>query len=155
MAYKTIMVIGDGLAYDMLGSGAITPGHLLYVTNSTTEDTVAVHASAGQDVVPVIVAVEDDLQGKEIGDAYTTANRVQCRVLRSGEQFYGLIANGQSITKGDKLESAGDGTLRKHTADSAGVVEYPDAIVGIAMETVDMSDSSGADPSGRCRVMVR
>jgi hypothetical protein len=99
--------------------------------------------------------VEDDIQGKAITTAYAAAARVQANVQRSGDVFYGLIANGENISKGDKLESAGDGTLRKHTASSAGAVEYPLAVVGIALDAVDMSSSSGADPSGRCRVLVR
>jgi len=152
MAFNTIQLKGDGVRYERVANGAITPGHIVELDSN---DKFKVHANAGQVVAPVIVAVEDDIQGKAITTAYADAARVQANVQRSGDTFYGLIANGENIAKGDKLQSAGDGTLSKHTASSAGAVEYPLAVVGIALDAVDMSSSSGADPSGRCRVLVR
>jgi len=153
MAYKTIFVQGIGVPKEATASGAITPGHLLERTSAAV-DTVKVHATAGGDVVPKLVAVEDDLQGKEIGDAYTSANNVLMRVATPGDECYMLLKNGENVAKGDLLESAGNGELQKHTADSGAVTEYNEQIVGVALESVDMSDSSAADPSGRILVEI-
>jgi len=148
VAYKTIFVQGSGVPKEAVASGAITPGHLLERTSAAT-DTVKVHATSGGDVVPKLFAVEDDLQGKEISQAYATGNTVLMRVGTPGDEVLALLANGEDVTKGDKLESNGDGTLKKYVADSGAVTEYNEQIVGVALESVDMSSSSGADPSGR------
>jgi hypothetical protein len=154
MAYNTIQIQGDHDGrMERVANAAITPGHLVELMSTNK---FRVHASAGQPVVPVIVAVEDDLQGNPITTAYAAASRVQANVQHPGYVFYGLLANGQDSPIGSKLESAGDGTLRVYAASSAGAVEYPMSIVGIALDDVDMSGSSGADPStARIRVLVR
>lgn len=150
MAHRTISI---KTLYSLLkegkASGAITPGHMLERTS--TADTVKSHAVAGQ--MTRLYAVEDELQGHEIGDAYTTANRVFFKAFLPGDEVYALIANGEDISIGDRLTSNGDGTLKKAAADSSGTVAE-DEIAAIALEAVDMSDSSGADPSGRCIVEI-
>lgn len=151
MAYKTITIQGDGVRQEAVANAAITPGHLIELMSTSK---VRVHASAGQPCLPMF-AVENDLEGKEIGDAYAAADMVQYCHFGSGDVVYALIANGQDIAVGDKLESAGTGALRKYAASSAGAVEYPLSIVGVALDAVDMSGSSAVDPSGRCRVRIR
>jgi hypothetical protein len=101
-----------------------------------------------------IVAIENALEGEEIDDDYAASDVVRFRYLRPGDVAYMLLKDGENVAIGDKLESAGDGDLQKHTADSAGAVEYPEAIVGEARDALDLSDSSGADPSSR-RIRVR
>ena len=141
MAYKTITILGDGLRKEALANGAVTPGHLLQLESTGK---VASHASAGGNAARAF-AVEDDLQGKEIGDDYATGEQVLYCIFRPGEEVYALIADGENISIGDYLESAGDGTLRKYVS---GVV------VAKAMEACDMSGSSGEDPTGRCVVEI-
>jgi hypothetical protein len=154
MAYNKIILkqIGGPRRFEALAAAAITPGFLVYMT-STAVDTVAKHASASGNVCPVMVAIEDVLQGNGIDDAYSTGDRVSCEILLPGDIFYGLVADGQNIAKGDLLESAGAGTLQKYTADSTGIY-YPKQVVGQALEAVDMSGSAGVDPSGRICVVV-
>ena len=154
MAYKHIMILGDGIPKEAKASGAITPGHLLERTSASV-DTVRVHTTAGGNVVPKIFAVEDDIQGKEISQAYATTNNVLMRVCQGGEEVYAIIKNGQIVAKASLLESAGDGTLQVHTPDSGSVTELNEQIVGRALEACDMSSSSGADPAGgRCRIEI-
>ncbi len=128
----------------------ITPGHLLELTSANK---VQAHSTEGGNAVAYF-ALEDELQGKGIDDAYIAADKVQVWVAGRGDEVYALLANGENVSPGDLLESAGDGTLKKHVAGSAGVVEYPLAIIAQALEAVDMSGSSGVDPSGRICVRI-
>lgn len=150
MAYKTIVLKGQGTASEATANAAITPGHLVELMSTGN---IRVHASAGQNAQRMF-AVEDELQGNGISTAYAANARAFYRVMLPGDEVYALINNGENVSIGDFLESAGNGCLKKHTADSAGAVEYPEGIVGIAKEAVDMSDSSAADPSGRCIVEI-
>lgn len=151
MATKTIKVkkYGDHIE-EIASAGTITPGMLI---EEGSGGTVAVHDAAGQNAIPMF-ALEDELQGKEIGDNYVSGDKVQCWYPYRGDQVYALLADGETAAIGSLLESNGDGYLKVHAADSAGAVEYPLAIVGQATEAVDLSDSSGADPATQ-RIIVR
>lgn len=134
---------------ELIAAAAITPGMLLEFPSTGK---VAKHSSAGQNAL-VAFALEDELQGKSIADDYAGDDPVQVWIPGRGDVVYALLADGENVAIGDFLESAGTGYLRKHVADSAGTI-YPNNIVGQAMEAVDMSDSSGADPSGRIKVRI-
>ncbi len=151
---KTIILKGMGIRKERAADGAITPGHLVYLKST---DKVGVHATAGGNAQKAF-AFEDDLQGGAIATAYADGAIVQYEVMQRGSEVNALIADGESIAIGDPLESAGDGTLQKHTppVDSSAEITtiYADSIVGYALEAVDMSGSSAADPSGRCAVEI-
>jgi len=154
MANNAVILKGHGIRREAVANAAITPGHLVELMSTSK---VRVHATASGNAIPMF-AVEDDLQGNDISDAYAAADQVQYNVMQPGDEVYALLANGQNIAVGDFLESAGDGTLQKYVADTwasagAGTI-YPRAIVALALEAVDMSDSSAADPTGRIKVMV-
>jgi hypothetical protein len=55
------------------------------------------------------------------------------------------LADGENVGIGDKLQSGGSGVLKKQT-------DFSDSIdaqtVAIAMEALNLSDSSGAETSG-------
>jgi len=137
---------------EYVANAEIYPGHLIELM---TTEKVRVHATAGGNVAPM-VATEDSLQGKEISEAYAAADQVQCWCPVPGEEGLLRLANGETTTIGCFLESAGDGTVQVHVADvdsSADITFiYPKQIVAVALEVVDMSDSSGADPSGLVKV---
>lgn len=151
MAQRSIIVKGDGIRNEALASGAITPGMLVERTSAAT-DTVKVHATSGAVALPAF-AVENDLMGAEIGTAYASAALVQFNIFNSGDEVYALIANGEDITKGDKLVSNGDGYLKKNVLDSSATLDE-EIVLCYARETVDMSGSSAVDPSGRCIVEI-
>ena len=151
MAYRTISIDTDARDKEGIASGAITPGHLLERTS--TADTVKVHATAGGKAQRLF-AIEDEHQGKEIGDAYVSAQRTFFKTFQPGDRVYALIANGEAIAIGDWLVSAGDGTLKEADADSSGTLVEQD-ILGVAVMACDMSDSSLADPSPRCIVEIK
>ena len=151
MAYKTIILKGDPVREEGLASGAITPGMLCEITNAAA-DTYKAHASAGGEHEKCF-AIEDELQGNGIATAYSNGNQVLLGIFRPGEQVFALIEDGEDVSKGDKLESAGNGKLRILRADSSAII-LESSVVAYAMEACDMSDSSSVDPSGRCRVRV-
>lgn len=156
---KTIILKGLGIRKEAAASGAVTPGHLV---EKISTGAVKAHATAGGNAQKAF-AVENDLIGATIDTDYASASRVQYNVMTRGEEVNALLANGQTVVIGDPLESAGDGTLQKHTPDTESLgadssanltTIYSDQIVGYAMEAVDMSDSSAADPSARIAIEI-
>lgn len=154
-AYKTIVLEGENLVTrEALANAAITPGHLVELMSTGK---LRVHANAAQNAMPMF-AVEDDLQGNDITTAYSANNIAKYVIPRRGDVVYALLADGQNAAIGNFLESAGDGTLQVHTEDIAESAEaqtiYTMPIVAQAIEAVDMSDSSGGDPT-TARIKVR
>jgi len=148
MGYNTITVKTNGyyMAEEAIANAAITPGHLLDLMSTGK---VRVHPTPGGNA-DKIFAIEDDMQGNGIDDAYAADDRVFYRAYQRGDEVYALLANGEDVSIGDYLESAGDGTLQKYVADisgSSGTSIYPNQIVGKAKEAVHVSDSSGDDSS--------
>jgi len=153
MAYKTIKLKKwQDVIEEITAGGAITPGMLLLL-NSSGE--VIAHNLAGQNAIPMF-ALEDELQGNGINDAYADNDKVQVWFPGRGDQVYAILADGNSVAIGDYLESDGSGMLQKHTADTesfesaeAGeITVYPLQIVAQALEAIDIDDSSGAESSG-------
>jgi len=151
MAFHTIKITRYAdIEIEKIANGAITPGHLVELDSNGK---VKVHATAGGNALPMF-ALEDELQGNGIDVAYATANQVKVWIPGRGDLVYALLANGENVAIADFLESAGDGTLQKHVTDSAGVGTLGLQIVAQATEAVDMSGSSGVDPSGRIVVRI-
>ncbi len=148
MAYKTISIIDDGsIQKEAMADGTgIYPGYLLAL--SSTAGDVTVHGDAGQNAQRMF-AIEDSIQGQEIGDVYSNNTNVLYKVFQRGNEILAMLATSQTIAIGDMLESAGDGTLRVHSADSAGAVEYPECIVVQAME-----DGTTTSAVARIRVEI-
>ena len=128
---------------------AITPGMLVAVA---ADGDIDLNSSAGG-VCEKLFAVEDELQGRTIDTDYDSGDPVQCWLATPGEEVLAWLLDGEDIAIGDILVSAGDGTLKEATADSSAVVieEFP---IAVALEAVDMSGSSGADPTGRIKVRI-
>lgn len=129
---------------------AITPGFFLELTS---DGYVQAHSTEGGPVLPM-VALEDELQGKGITDNYAVSAKIQVWTAVRGEEVYALLADGEDVAIGDFLISDGNGRLKKYDGTTASDVEFPQSIVAVALEAVDMSGSSGADPSGRIEVVI-
>ncbi len=140
----------EDINVELVAVAAITPGHLV---EKTSAGKTQKHSTAGGNATPKMFALEDELQGKEIDDAYAADDPVQVWICQPGEVVNALLKNGETIVIGDRLESAGDGTLRKYGADSTGVY-YPNVIVGIANEALDLSGSSGEESTYRLSVTI-
>lgn len=112
---NTIVTKGRGVRMERLAASAFNPGHLIELTSS---DTFQKHSVAGGPAAP-LVAVEYDITGNGIDTAYATGDRVFGQMLNAGDEFYGYVgAAALAITLGDRLESAGNGTLRKQVNDA-------------------------------------
>lgn len=151
-ANRTVVVkqFGDINQQNKKASGAITPGHLVELFG--TVGSIRVHATAGGNAFPMF-ALESELEGEEISHALTSGEQIEVWTPHRGDVVNALLKNGENISEGDFLESAGDGTLEGIEEESAGI-EHINSIIGQAIEAVDMSDSSGADPSGRILVQI-
>jgi len=131
-------------------AAAITPGMLIELNSSGT---VQKHASIDTFAMPMF-ATEDELQGKDITDAYVTGDKVQCWIPTRGDIVYALLLDGQNVSIGDKLVSASGGYLKKSESDFASI-ESVDAgtdlstrvIIGIALEAQDLSTLEGSESS--------
>jgi len=136
-----------------IAAAALYPGHLVEINSNGK---VQKHSTADGNVVPVKVAVEDAFQGNDLGDGYSSDDPVSVWTPQSGDWFMGILANDEDVSEGDFLESAGDGTLQKWTADTNSIEsgggtttqEKGLSIVGVARESVDLSDSSANESSG-------
>ena len=149
MAYNTIKVKKySDVIEEMVASAAVTPGMLLIIENTGT---VKAHNQADKDVFPIF-ALEDELQGKGIDDAYAANDPVQCWIPYRGDIVNAILADGETVVIGDALTSDGEGRLKKHVTDTgASAVPwtvYPEQIVGYATEALDLSGSSGEEVSG-------
>jgi hypothetical protein len=151
MAFNTIKLKKYlDIVVEYVANAAITPGMLIELMSSGK---VRAHSGGGEAVAPKMFALEDELQGKSILDAYTSLDPVQVWVAVPGEVVYAILADGNDIDIGDHLESNGDGTLRKYIPGDSEATGHQASIVGVALEAVDTTGSPAATTS-RIKVMV-
>jgi hypothetical protein len=156
-ALKSIIAkqISNPVQEEFTANAEILPGHLVELMSTGK---IRAHATAGGNAVKMW-AIENELEGEGVNDAYAASDQVQVRVMNAGDQVNALIADGENISIGDFLESNGDGTLQKWEEASGAAENPPESLVGVAMEALDLSDSSGGESSGllgdrRARIMV-
>jgi len=138
---NTILLKGDGVQKEGNAGGAITPGHL--INRNTTVDAVVVHATAEGNAYPLF-ALENDVFGKDVADAYAANDRVLMVLAAPGAEIHALIpAAAIAIVVGDELVSNGDGTLKKVTAGAVTVGNLR-RVVARALEAID--NSAGGTP---------
>ena len=127
---------------------AITPGYLLELTS---EGLVQAHSTPGGNCLPMF-ALENELEGEDIDTAYAVSDKIQVWIPNRGDQVYALLNDGETAVIGSWLDSAGNGKLK--VVDTASDDSPVAGIVGQAVEAVNMSYSSKADPSGRIIVRI-
>lgn len=140
MAKKTIKLkcFGEDIILNLDASAALNPGMIL---EQDTSDEVKPHAAAGGNVAPILVSMENSLEGKDINDAYASGDLVRVWAPRPGDEGYMYLEDGQDVSKHDLLESAGNGRLQKHTSDEGSIANYPKQIVAEALEAKDLTVS--------------
>ena len=106
MAYRTIFVKGkDRVIFkEGVSAAALTPGWLIGGLPTALAVTSAAAAA-----LPCIVC-EDELQGKEISEAFAIGDNVRYGVCPAGTEVAAL-ADGTGVTAGDEVEAKGDGTF--------------------------------------------
>ncbi len=129
---KTVILKGVGVSEEKEAVAAITPGDLIELTSA---DKFQRHSSAGGNAQRCF-AMEDELQGKEISDDYSADDIVLARTMSNGDRVNALLTTSQTVVIGDKLESNGDGKLRKYVRNSSSGVDEAETIVAIAREAV-------------------
>ena len=151
MAYRTIkaMVTGPQKEAKATAASTVYPGDLVQLH---TDSTVKEHAT-DSGPAQAMFAIEDSLQGKEIGTVYTAGTQVRYIVGRKGDEVIANLADNQTAVVGSYLISAGNGRLKVYSAASAGVSEWPNSIVAQAMEALD-TNNSAATPLASSRIRV-
>lgn len=124
MAYRRIVLKGDGIPKEIKCSVAVTPGMLL---TYATDGTVKPHATAAG-IAFCKVALPNLLCGKGVDDAYAIGEIVTFTVPVKGDEFAGRVAG--AVAVGDYLVSDGAGAFKT----AAGTETAIPNIVGIALE---------------------
>lgn len=96
---------------DLAASETITPGHLVERFNNAGVIRWRKHASSAGSAGATF-AVEHAMANKGPDDTYAANDLVEVAACEPGAAIWALIASGQNIVAGNKLESAGDGTLK-------------------------------------------
>ena len=145
MSYRTIKIKKySDVIEEEVAHAAITPGMLV---EYRTDGKVQAHSGVQENAIPMF-ALEDELQGKTISDAYAENAPVQVWVAGRGDIVYGILKQGQNVTAGTWLVSNGDGKLKAAASPaSAGDVD-PEELVGIAVAAVNAT-------SADTRILVR
>jgi len=133
MAAKTIALKGGFIRKEGEASAAITPGYLVEFGGAND---LQAHATAGGSARKAF-ALENDLIGKGVDDAYAAGETVQYGVFEQGAEVMATLAVSQTIAKGDRLVSNGNGQLRE-----IGTEPEQDSIVGWAMEAVTTTSAT-------------
>lgn len=106
MAVKTIILKGSGIRKEAPAAEAIKPGQLVERTSAgkvQMRDTTA--------ATTVLVAIENEVVGKDIDTAYATDDTVLFGAYGTGVEINAWIADGQTIAVGDILQATTGGEL--------------------------------------------
>lgn len=134
-----IVLLGDFRQEEMLANTTgILPGMLLQQT-SAAADTCAVHSVQGE-ISERMFAMEDALQGKTVDDAYASGAPVQIAVVAPGSVVNAIIEGGQTIAKGEKLISSGNGKLI--SVDSAASAAEKSNVIAVAVDACDQTEDT-------------
>lgn len=130
------------------GEAGIYPGMLLKLMSDNTVDIHDDENGRGE----AFFAEEDALQGRTVSQVYTVDNVVSCILPGLGCEIRALIQDEQDIAIGDRLVSAGDGRLKAlGTLDSGAIDVF---VIGVAMETCDLTVSDTPAAGTLCRVRI-
>lgn len=141
----------------------ILPGMLVEVVPSGGDaGQLRAHATAGGNAQKAFANVallpNRTVATDPLDTPYADGDTMQWLICRPGDMVYALLpASAAAVVDGDPLESNGDGTLRKKTAQAvneggtATYTIYSNSIVGFAAEAVD---NSGGGTRVRIRVRI-
>lgn len=131
-AHKIILRGSDNyIAREDIANAAITPG---MICEFNANDKLQKHATSGG-FGAALIALEADYIGNGVTDAYAAGDRVPYADAAPGTIFWGHLASGQNVARGDSLMSNGAGCLTAKTS-----TNYV-----IAQADEDANATSGAD----------
>ncbi len=130
------------------GEAGIYPGMLLKMAS---DGDVEIHDDENGRAEGLF-AEEDALQGRTVSLVYTVDEVVSLILPGLGCEIRALIQDEQDISIGDKLVSAGDGTLKAlGTLDSEAIDVF---VIGVAMEDCDLTGSDTPSTGTLCRIRI-
>lgn len=113
----TVFLGGDRTQIgDFAVSESVTPGHLVERFNAAGVWRWRKHTITTATASPAAVATDQGMLNKGVDDVFALGDLAEVSVLHKGATAWMLIASGQTIVTGNRLESAGDGTLRIFSA---------------------------------------
>ncbi len=125
MAKRLIKLLGEPIQNeDSVAAEVLTPGQLVTFDGSGN---LIKHASAGAKASPAFVLEREEM-GQGIDDTYAIGDVVKVGVFYTGCRVLALLPSGANISKGTRLESNGDGTLKAFGSGE---------IIGRALEAVN------------------
>lgn len=128
----TLKVGDDGMIRkEGVAASAVTPGMLVKRTSAG----VAAQSAAGG-YVPKAFALENDLVGDDIDDAYDADDTVQIGIFGAGCEVYAFLAYGENVVIGDALSAAAGGALQKQAG--------TEPTIAFALEAVN-NNAAGLD----------
>lgn len=140
-----LITVGDTNVND---GGAITiavPGLQLAIGMSATAITVEAsigdverHSVAGGTAEKIIADI-DPTVGGTVETVYAADSTVRIGSYQTGQEVFLRVAAAGSITNGDALQSAGDGTVQSFTPVAT---DLSGQLIGFARETIDNSGGS-------------
>lgn len=157
MAYNTVILKSySNVVEEYEAAAALYPGHLLELTSAGK---MQKHSGAGKTAFPAF-ALEDALQGKGLGvnGAYAAGDKVRVWFPQRGDIAYVRLADEESVSVGDWVESNGLGQLRKvvrtneswESADSQQAKsQYDKHIVGQVLVALDTTSLSTGESEAR------
>lgn len=109
---NTVFLGGDRVQVnDLAASESITPGMLVDRFNNAGVIRWRKQATASIACAPAF-AVDHPMANKGVDDVYAANDLVEVAICQPGSVVWAFIASGQNIVAGNKLEAAGDGTLK-------------------------------------------
>lgn len=139
MASDKIMLAGNYVYEENIGTGTIKPGMLL---EKTSTPTVKAHLTEGG-FSENAYAIEDANQGNTVSTSYTSGSLVCYVIANTGSRVQGILKAGENVAIGAQLTSAGDGTLIAVGSVTLGTTVSK--VVGSAEEALNLSGSSAVD----------
>ena len=119
MAHRRIENRGPGYEQEYkAGESGIYPGMLVDL-NAAGE--LIKHATS-EVQTPVILAMEDALQGNTVATVYLDNNRVPVLIPSKGAVVNALVESGQNVTIGDVFVSGGNGLFIETESATSGVL---------------------------------
>jgi len=128
---------GEPVNNEALAAAAtvIKPGHLVEEVLATVQEHSTAAANAQK-----LVALTDTPVGGTIDDVYVVGATVRYGAFHAGQiGFLRLAASATAVIVGTPLQSAGDGTVRIQTTDTATDDTQRNSLVAYAVEAVDNS----------------
>lgn len=134
-----VHLVGDFRREELNAAATITPGNLI---EETSAGKLQKHSTEGG-FAALLFAEVDALQGNGLDTDYAADVLVSANVELPGNEVQAFLKAGENVSRGDKLISAGDGTL---IADGSEIsTTTVKQIIGIAREALDLSGSGAVN----------